>query len=328
MRICAPFSPWTLLLCLSCVSCSLQATQGEDRVCVSFGVEMPAPFTKSGLREREFEVQSVDLFVFDALSGERISVARGTSEGLTVLVPARQKLSYLAVLNSNSGFSFDNREQLLSVKAEMSSFSTTSFLMLAQGEATFDRSSEVSLKARRMLCKVMVDSVSLLDDIPHNALLLRSYLINVCGSEPYSMEASDSGPWFNRMALDPVLPSPLREHLVSDSGPVALGRNPSACDIALYCLPNPIDSDLTSREAPEWSPRSTRLVFEVLIDDVIRYYSVKFGNMKSNTCYRIRNLVLNGPGSDDPDDPDGSRAVECEVSVTDWEDGAGEEIGL
>lgn len=328
MRMSHPVAIWTLLLCFSAVSCSVRDMAEEDRVSVVFKACTPAPFAKSSLAGHESVVESIDLFVFDIQDGNMIARAHGMDDRVSVLLPARQRLQYAAVLNGTPQPTFENREQFLSARADMSAFGTSSFLMIAEGESTFEKSSSVSLIARRMLCKVMVDSVSVAFDEAMDAVLSRAYLINVCGSEPYSMAASCEGPWFNRMSLDPSLPAALRSHLLCDSCCMPIGRDPACCDIALYCLPNPLDNDVTSEHETAWSPRSTRLVLEVMLDGALHYYALTFGGMKSNTCYRIRHLVLTGPGSDDPDDPHGGRFLKYEVSVDDWVDGREEEIGL
>lgn len=328
MRHCSPVIPWIFILCFSGVSCSVQDMPVEDRVCVSFEACAPPPFTKSRLSDREYVVETLDLFVFDARSGERVALAHGTSPRVSVLVPVRTSLKYAAIVNGCPGVNFDNREQFLSTRAEFSSFGTSSFMMISEGEASFEDSASVPLHARRMLCKVMVDSVSLKIATPVQAVLSKAYLINVCGSEPYSMAASDVGPWFNRMALDTSLPSALKEHLTSGDLSLSLSEAPARCGVALYCLPNPLDNNLTSRELPIWSPRPTRLVLEVLMDGAPHYYPITFVNMKSNACYRIRHLVLTGSGSSDPDDPEGGRSAEYEVSVTEWGERAAEVIGL
>jgi len=315
------------------MSCAEQDWCGETPVSVEFGVDFTHLTTKASV----FDDRTVSLriFVFDSATGRLESEGHTDSGKLSLMVPSGKSLSCRAFLNLpelnlQQG---EGEDELLRKLVRMEGFTDGLLPMCASERAVFKSSGTMSLLARRMVSKVVLDTlecpfIEKLNGVSE-VRLVRMFLENVCGSEPVSMVPTDSGLWLNRMELDGNLPGDVRPYLVCELGSPVKSSAAMALYRSLYCLPNPVSADISSATDPLWSPRPTRLVLEFSVDGITQYYPVTFSrNMQSNCVYRIKRLRLSGPGSDNPDIPVAGRQVSLSVSVEPWEDSESQNVTM
>lgn len=287
--------------------------------------------TRASVTPHEGEVTSLDVLVFRSGDGVLENCARVEGAGvdrISVDLSGGVPLRWYVVANAPAGVLGYGTEAAFLGGLTLLTHGTANSLVMSGGgslpEGPVAESVPVSLD--RYACKVTVESVTVewadAFTMASSVALGRIVLVNVVGSTPWSGVPAAGELWYNRMGVETGLPAYVVDMTVRDYGGMAL-REGVAADVAspLYCMPNPVANGLNSANAPEWSPRSTRVAVEVLLDGVANWYPVDLPAMRCNTHYVIRSLVLTGPGSQGPDWPVERDDVRFSVSVEPWVDG-------
>ena len=335
MKGCAAVCAGLAVLALAAVSCAeREAVPGteEERSTVSF-VLGEAPSTRASVTPHEDAVSSLDVLCFRSGDGQLESSNRVVAAGgvpLTgISADVREAVSYdwYVVANVPAGaLPYTSEAAFVSGVTALTDGTETSLVMMGSGSVTPARGGgAVPVSLGRYACKVTVEQVCVdwADAFAPGApvTLGRIALVNVVGSTPWSGVPDAGEVWYNRMGVDPSAPAYVRDLTVKEYGmPLSRGV---AVDVEspLYCMPNPVASNKNSRNAPEWSPRSTRVAVEVLVGGVANWYPVDLPAMTCNTHYLIRRLTAKGPGSVGPDWPVERDDVQYTVIVEPWVDG-------
>lgn len=322
-------------LCAACAvllagSCTREPLAEGDggRSTVSFVVGSQ---TRASVTPHEGEVTSLDVLVFRSGNGVLDNGARVEGAGvdrISVELTAGVALRWYVVANAPRGLlSYVSESTFLEGLTLLTHGTETSLVMLGSGslpEGPVAESVQVALD--RYACKVTVETVTVewadAFTMASSVTLGRIALVNVVGSTPWSGTPAAGELWYNRMGVESGLPAYVADMTVKDYEGRTLQEGVAA-DVAspLYCMPNPVANDVNSANAPEWSPRSTRVAVEVLLDGKANWYPVDLPAMRCNTHYVIRSLVLTGPGSQGPDWPVERDDVRFSVSVEPWVNG-------
>lgn len=190
------------------------------------------------------------------------------------------------------------------------------------GTAVFRRGApSESVPLTRIVSRVMLDRiVTRFSDGLGGAdvTVVRVFLVNVCAEVRYTGERMAGGLWLNCLAPQSDLPPSVGSLLVAERGTVLTDPGEAQVGAVLYCCPNPVDNGVTSKEEPQWSPRNTRMVVELLIGGQTHYYPVTLPEMYPNKSYVVRELVLLGGGSSDPDIPVERHGLSFSMEVQEW----------
>ena len=322
------------VLAAGLVSCSHEPVPEREEVrrTLSF-VLGEAPLTRASVTPHEDVVSSLDVLCFRSSDGclensNRVVSAAGQSlSGINVEVGEGKALDWFVVANAPAGaLSYATEEAFLSGVTLLTHSTQTSLVMMGSGTlAQGAQSAPVEVGLDRYSCKVTVKEVVV--DWPDaftaysSVTLGRVVLVNVVGSTPWSGQPADGGTWYNRMQPDYEAPSLVQDLTVRQFGiPVAQGV-PVDVESPLYCMPNPVSNGVNSKNAPEWSPRSTRVAVELVLDGFPSWYPVDLPAMLCNRHYLIEKLVIKGPGSRGPDWPVERDDMQFTVVVQPWVDG-------
>lgn len=319
---------------LAVASCSKEARPGveEARRTVSF-VLGDAPLTRASVTPYEDVVSSLDVLCFrsgDGLYESSNRVVARNGETLTgISVEVRDGISYdwYVVANAPAGaLSYATKNLFLTGVTNLTDGTSSSLVMMGSGTVLASvGGAPVLVSLDRYSCKVTVQEVCV--EWPEafasgsSVTLGRIALVNVVGSTPWSGVASAGELWYNRMNIDYTAPSYVQDLTVKQYGyDLAEGV---AVDVAspLYCMPNPITSNKNSKNAPEWSPRSTRVAVEVVVNGFPNWYPIDLPAMSCNTHYMIKRLTVKGPGSQGPDWPVERDDMLFTVTIMPWVDG-------
>lgn len=316
------------------VSCNGESVPDSDagRSTVSFVVGTSG--TRASVTPHEREVASLDVLVFRSGEGTldnsaRVVAGNGALDRVSVELTRGVALDWFVVANAPEGaLSSCTSEAAFLRGLTLLEHSTASSLVMHAGGVlpSGPVADDVPVALDRYACKVTVESVTV--DWPDafamatEVRLGRIVLVNVVGSTPLSGVPDAGDLWYNRMGVDASLPALVADMTVKDYGGLALPAS-TAVGVAfpLYCMPNPVNNGVTSKDEPSWSPRNTRVAVELLLDGVSEWYPIDLPSMQGNTHYLIRSLTVTGPGSKGPDWPVERDDVRFSVSVVPWVDG-------
>ena len=313
-----------VLLAASCTRTPL-AEKDVPRRSVSFVVDGGAAPTRAAVTAYEGTVSSLDVLVFRSDDGMFDAHARTvSSSSVTAEVTDGVAFDWYVVANAPEGaFSGYGSEGAFLAGLTLLTHSTSrSLVMMGHGSAAAPSAVPVRASLDRYPCKVTIEQ--LVVDWPDafamgQVSLGRVVLVNVVGSTPWSAVPAAGELWYNRMDVDASLPDFVRDVTVKDWGGYSLSPGVAA-DVAspLYCMPNPVSNGVNSANAPEWSPRSTRLAVELLVGGSSNWYPIDLPSMYCNKHYLIRKLTVKGPGSKGPDWPVEREDVQFSVLVQPW----------
>lgn len=320
------------LLSAALPSCNRVELPAEPEVMRTVSFVVGVPSTRASVTPYEGDVASLDVLVFRTEDGRIENANRaeaapgeGSLTGVTCSVREGGSYRWYVVANAPQGtLYYGTEEAFLSGVTLLTHGTATSLVMMDSGtldNAPSDMAVPVALD--RYACKVTVESVTM--DWPDaftlysSVTLGRVVLVNVVGSTPWSGVPAAGDLWYNRMGVDSGLPEYVADMTVKDWGGMALVEGVAASVASpLYAMPNPTVNDVNSLNAPEWSPRCTRVAVEVLLDGTANWYPVDLPAMRCNTHYVIRSLILKGPGSAGPDRPVERDDVRFTVTVEPW----------
>ena len=320
-----PITLPAVVLCIA-AACGKGPDRAPDRVSVSFEA-LPPALTKSLSPEAEDRVETLDLLVFRADDGMLDAHAR-TSASLRVgsAVTAEIPLRWYVIANAPAAALDGYASEAEFLAGETFLGESASLTMHAAGNGVFhagENRSIQGIRLHRYACKVSIVELNVrwLGAFAQSppCTLDRVALVNVRGSCPWSgtptAEAGDL--WYNPSRID-AQASSVQELLVWD-GPLPIpGPDPFPLDIPLYALPNPSSGD--GRGGGAWSPRKTRLCLRLTIDGIPNWYSADLPPMAGNRHYIVSSMIIDGPGSENPDDALVRTQISFLLQVQDWED--------
>ena len=296
----------------------------EERVCVEFSKVLT---TKS---VSDSQVNTLDLLVFRHAGGQLDCYRRVEASSVSAEVTKGVQLDYYLVANAPSSAdlsSVKDRVSFLSSTILFTDNDETSFVMVGFGTETFTETNITrTVNFTRALSRIEIESVtpSYFQTAYQDAsvTLERVFLVNVNGSVPYSLSASNGNIWYEKTAWDAEgTPAGLLPFLTQTYGDSIAGGTAVSSRKTLYCCPNPTDNKVTSWTEPLWSERNTRAVLQVDVAGETNYYPITLPSMRSGYSYLIKNVILTGPGSVHPDKPvrDGDRqSVSFDITVSPW----------
>ena len=314
-------------LVLLAVSCNGDPLAEKDvpRRSVSFVVDGGAAPTRAAVTAYEGTVSSLDVLVFRSDDGMLDAHARSvSSSSVTAEVSDGMAFDWYVLANAPEGaFSgYASEGAFLAGLALLTDCTSRSLVMMGHGTMAAPSSAPVRASLDRYPCKVTLEE--LVVDWPDafamgQVSLGRVVLVNVVGSTPWSAVPAAGDLWYNRMGVDASLSAFVSDMTVKDWGGYSLSPG-VAVDVAspLYCMPNPVSNGVNSANAPEWSPRSTRLAVELLIGGASNWYPIALPAMYCNKHYLIRRLTVKGPGSQGPDWPVEREDIRFTVLVEPW----------
>ena len=307
-------------------ACCKGPEKAPDRVCVSF--ETLPPATTKGLSpEAEDRVETLDLLVFRADNGLLDAHARtAASYRVSAAVSAGIPLHWHVIANAPGTALESYSDEGAFLSGETFLGESPSLTMHAGGDGIFTAGEDrfiPDIRLRRYACKISVRDICVnwlaaFAQSP-SCTLDRAVLVNVRGSCPWSGIPTDRGTdlWYNPSRVDPQEASV--QELLSWEGLTAIpGPDPLRLDIPLYALPNPSSGD--GRGGGPWTPRRTRLCLRLTIDGIPNWYSADLPPMDGNWHYVISQLVIDGPGAENPDEAIVRTQISYRLQVQDWED--------
>ena len=303
-----------LLSALLLSSCSRE--QAERRLEVGF--EVSETHTKA---VDEGATAGLDALVFTS-DGALYSLSHSDGVTVSASVPKGREVSWHLLSGAPASLLADitDEDEFLSREIKLSDCSEA-LVMHASDSDTFEDPTGVTANLGRCVSKVLLGSVYAdflaTGDYGSSATLERVWLVNVRGG--VAVGGPSAGVlWYNRLDRDPGLPAGIAGFLCKDVGLDITDVSRQTLDIPLYCCPNPTEDDVTSLVSNSWSPRRTRLVLEMTLDDGTNYYPVTLPVMACNTCYVVSEVHLLGPGSASPDIPVDRTAISLSVTLSPW----------
>ena len=307
-------------------ACGKEPDQAPDRVSVSFETLPPAA-TRALSSEAEDRVETLDLLVFRSFDGILDAHARTrSSTRVTAAVSAGIPLRWYVIANASAAAFSGYASEAEFLSGETCLGESPSLAMHADGSGLYHPGEDLLISGillRRYACKVSVREISVrwLGAFTQSppCTLDRVVLVNVRGSCPWSGEPTDAPGdlWYNPSRVDPQ--EPAVQELLLWEGPLTIpGPEPLQTDIPLFALPNPSSGDGMGVGA--WSPRKTRLCLQLTIDGTVNWYAADLPPMSGNRHYLLSHLVIDGPGTENPDELLVRTNISFRLQVQDWED--------
>lgn len=268
------------------------------------------------------EVKTVDLLVFRKDGGFLESYSRAVGDKVTATVTTGLTYVYYVIANAPQ----DVLDHCVSESAFRQAVWSLSDIgdgmaMIGSGEKELEDNETVAVGLDRIPSKVTLEGItpSFLEHGFKDASvrLERVFLINVNGTCPYDGSAAAGAVWYNRLRREALSPA-LSDCLEAVPGRTVSGAGKITDTFSFLCCPNPVANGVTSLAEPEWSVRNTRLVIELSIDGVSNFYHIDMPAMSRNTNYIVKDAVLLGPGSSDPDLPVSRSALSFSITVNPW----------
>lgn len=290
----------SLLAGLLLPSCEkVPAERPSERVDLSFDTEVR---TKAGLPS-DTQIRTLDILVYRDNGTLEAWTRRGEAR---ISISVRKGGSYRWYLLANAPKDMDlfTREKDFLRARSLLSDSTPAYpVMEGSGSGQFVSDTHIGAKLDRLLSKVTLETVRadfLKDSYMSSTVRLeRVFLLNACGSIPYSMTPSSD------IRLNRTVMEENPEGMLARERGTLLSGTDTWDGTSLLCCPDP--------------EGATRLVVELSIDGVPNYYPVRLPEMTCNTEYVVRDLILLGPGSSRPDEDVSRTGVSFSVEIIPWE---------
>ncbi|MBR6246246.1 MAG: hypothetical protein IKR15_02660 [Bacteroidales bacterium] len=346
-RIC-----YIVLALLGATMCARQEIPGQEHCGRKVTIHAVAAEGTKALDENA--VQSVAVWLFDNLNAYRNGLAAkwfcyssGTS--LTAEYDSEQNVAvvvanlpeYLIDVDnpmSAANLSFDIRNTALTLDVM-----TDALVMSGLSELSdVDDLGEAMVIVSRRVSKITVEKVT--NRIEETAwaskpLTLRSaYVINGVGRIPIRPDDSaftpSVGDFFSCSCMYSPAVGPFPDFgqmeapgcaFASVDRTVPLGGSIST-DVTLYTGQNRIGSMLSTSlsdlmESTSWSVRRSKLVLECSLGGYTCYYPVSLPALRTNSRYRIREIVIKHYGSDSPDSPVSFADILVDGEIVSWDGG-------
>lgn len=295
----------------------LKESETAGEASVQLEVSLPdEAMTRISGSSSEDAVTGLQVFIFDETGSLE---AYGTAGAATLSLdcfPGKKKV--VALVNAPGLSGISSYTDLTGTRSLLSDNAAGSLVMEGEKEVTLTSSTSVTVPVSRIASRISISSITNAFALEYHKnmtfSLVSVYMINVAGNRNYLTDSTPTT-WYNKMKNTSDLPAILYESL----GNTTL-KSASTYSEAhyFYCYPNHTTADYNDGT---WQPRHTRLVVEAKLGTETYYYPVTLPEVDQNTAYDIT-LKITRPGSDSPDKPVETDAVEVTVQVVDWIDGA------
>ena len=259
----------------------------------------------------------VQVLVF---SGENLlAYGKNSSESKTVSLSIRNgAVDCYAVINAPDMSAVATKSALLAKTVSLSANTTGKMLMLGNASKTISGDASISIAVKRFLAKVEIDKIDAAMTSPalkaQDLTINDITLLNVVASTDFKF-AAGSTPTVNVGKFSTSAADALTHDAVSakiqTGGKVTAHTTPHY----FYCCP----SSATSTS-------STRLSIKATLGSKTYYYTVDVPQPKANTLYKITNLKITGPGTDNPNEIVSKSNISFTITVTDWATGFSKEV--
>lgn len=333
-----------LLLSFICFACQRQPLPGDGGQLTVDLSGMAATKAITSANSAEMQVNSLNLYVFDA-NGMLDLAHACTSEELTARqavmeVKTGQKTIYALANFQGTPLAEANAcatcTELEQVAFALGDNRSDGLLMTAEANATVASGSggSVTLELTRSVARVALGSVTNSLPAPYGTVrVLRAFLCNVVGNQNVSGSAAPSA-WLNRNAT----PDNVEGHVIGKEGyaaqeptltyasldqDVTMGSTHTFSQKYFYAFPNALTNPNNGFNA-SFTPTATVLMVVVQIKNVPYYYPVPLiRTLERNKDYKV-DLTLIGLGNteDHPFDKIEKANLSAQVRVSDWTDGA------
>ena len=289
-----------------------------DTLCISF-CRLKSKAVSEGLEEN---ISSLDVIVLRDDSEDIVSYGHSAGVYVDARVPKKVEVEYWIIANAPADIFSDlnTRSQFTSMVSLLTHNTASTLVMVGHGRQTFEKSESVEVEVTPAVSKLTLGGFtpSFYGTVYPGAAvsLRRAFLINVCGSIPYTLVPTAGSEWLSKLSLDSSLSTDMKTFLVSEKDINITSKDRIELPgTTFYFYPNPVSNDVTSATEPLWSPRSTRLVLELQIGSFTQYYALSLPAMQSGKAYSVDNLNLRGPGSESPDILTDRTIMSFQVSV-------------
>ena len=228
--------------------------------------------------------------------------------------------SVVVIANSKTDFSsISHIDQMKERKSDLLENTIAAPVMEGVHYVNMERSRTETILLTRHVSRIMLKSLKLdfgVDHLKNAVVKLKSiYLINLIGEKYYLNQDKDSMLWYNKRMAEITD----KDFIYDDCGETLLTNGKSyTAKHTFYFYPNDYRNAVDSQE---WSPRATRCVVELLIDEVLYYYPISFDFITDSNMEHDMNITITRLGVSSPDVAVTSTAFTSEVSVSPWTEG-------
>ena len=265
-------------------------------------VETKTTGEASTVSANEAKVNSLQVLVFRGDFLDAYGTANASSVSVSCTAGTR---TIYAVVNGPNLSAVTSLSALESTMVDLSSNSTSSFVMVGSTSATLPGTGSVSIPVSRMVSRIVLKKISR----NFTAASLQSlsfkvdsiYVVNAAGNFNYKLNASPSK-WYNEGKDKGEVTALLR-----DAPGVLIANNSSySTPHYFYVMPNSAAS------------KTTRLVIVATLGTQKYYYPVDMPALQYNKSYEITGVTIKRGGSDNPNTPVTSSDISFSVSVNGW----------
>ena len=303
---------------------------------VSLGISIETPATKA-LIERgstaDMSFHSAQVFVYNSAGQlEKTSGIVETQDVSLSVVPGHKTV--WVVVNAPSAISgVDSLQDFPAARTSLSDNTPGSLVMCGSAEVDAVTARNLSVTVKHVAAKIVIEKISrsfenaAYAEVPMT--IKKMYMSNVAADADFGLSTLPSQ-WICKLGV--LSAEPENAELLLDDGidaPLSEGGAYTQSH-TFYVYPNPVGDD---SDAPEWTPRKTRLVIACEYNGKPCYYPISIpgssfsgasGTVQGNKVYRISSLTLTRPGSESTEskEPEVSSEADCTFSIViaDWEE--------
>jgi len=262
------------------------------------------------------DISSLAVFAFTE-DGEIANSTVSTGNTAIMKVPEKRLKCYAVVNPHDPMDGIITESELLSKVSYLKNNSPEAFEMSGHATADIRKSKKVSIDVERFCAMLKLGNVSLKWKSQYSYPELRItgiFAENIVPACLYSFSTASvpAGSWINKMKWESNLGG-----LAGSQENIILKNGESVnCNKSFFVYPNPTAEDIQGKTP--FSARHTRLVIEVLCGDKRWYYPISIPDIRSNTCYYLDNLIITGPGSENPDIEVSRSIMGFDLRVSSW----------
>ena len=248
-----------------------------------------------------------------------IAYGKNTASSKTVAMKVRNgAVDCYAVINAPDMSAVATKSQLLAKSVALTANTTSKMWMLGSTSKTISGDTSISIAVKRFLAKVEIDKIDAAMVAPalkaQDLTVNDITLLNVVGTTNFSFTGSPT-PTYNKGAYSSSSADALTHDNVAAKIQTGGKVTPHTTPHCFYCCPSTATS-----------ANSTKLSIKATLGSTPYYYTVDVPQPKANTLYKITNLKITGPGTDDPNEIVSKSSISFTVTVTDWTTGFSKEV--
>ncbi len=223
-----------------------------------------------------------------------------------------------AVINAPDLSGIATKSQLLATRVALTDNTTSKMRMLGSTCKTISGNTSISIAVKRFLAKVEIDRIDAAMVSPaikaQDLTINDITLLNVVGTTNFSF-AGSSTPNNNIKKYGSSAADALTHDNVTAEIQTGGKVTPHTTPHYFYCCPSTATGE-----------NSTKLSIKATLGSTPYYYTVDVPQPKANTLYKITNLKITGPGTDDPNEIVSKSSISFTITVTDWATGFSKEV--